>query len=121
MIVDTLSNFASALVDERAGMSDAERRAMKDPLARSITRFSPSLASALAKYADPVALVIAFGLWANRVRVISTERKSAPSIHSAPPPEEAEPQAETVPYEVSDETGATPVPEVLLQYMRSPV
>lgn len=129
MVVDTLSNFAAALVDQRAAMTETEKKAMREPLARTLSRFTPAIASALQKYADPVALVIAFGLWGNRIRELRQEASSEPSRFSAPPPadlaQEPKPaEAGTpspAPIKVDlDITGATPAPAEL-EYMRSPI
>lgn len=118
--MDTLSNIAAVLVDQRAAMTPAEKRAIQDPLERSLSRFQPHIIGALTKYADPVAVVISFALWANRVRELRAERAPEPSPSSAPAPDQppAEVTPETPPFD--DMTGATPIPAVLFENMRGP-
>jgi hypothetical protein len=82
MLLFMFNNMAAMMIGEYARLTDTEYRAIADPLERMMARLPAEASEKFGEYADPIMLVMGFGMWGVRVfyqipRAVKAEREKA--------------------------------------------
>ena len=94
-IIAILDSVAQTFVGREAAMNEIERALIESPLARTLARLDPGISENVSKFADPLTILVALGMWGNRVAAIAKQKTAqTKNVRAAAnsEPEPAQPQ-----------------------------
>ncbi len=112
-IMAILDSVAQTLVGREAAMNEIERALIESPLARTLARLDPGVSESVSKFADPLTIVVALGMWGNRVAAIAKQKNAqTKNVRAAvAEPEPAQPQPVKFGGDAADILGNIPASE----------